>query len=212
MNQRVSANDGLRTWENVFGHHMNSKLAYTCRHHHHHRQNSRFWATAFIKWWCQICLIVGHVFLPRALTSLFTTESESLYEWRQSVRLGDKPLETHDRRLFFQPNTCGHSPILSWERMGLSFTIAACPRQRSHSRVRVSRDSWPHFPVSDSRLHQPGGPDPRIYIPQERGGPVIPPGTGFPLSSPPTTRRDMVEVFDPATTRDCPHVPSQLYL
>jgi hypothetical protein len=32
---------------------------------------------------------------------------------------------------------------LSDERMGLSFTIAAGPRQRSHSRVQVPRDSWP---------------------------------------------------------------------
>jgi hypothetical protein len=28
---------------------------------------------------------------------------------------------------------------------------------------------------------QPGGPRPCIYIPQEQGGPVIPPGTGFPF-------------------------------
>jgi hypothetical protein len=32
--------------------------------------------------------------------------------------------------------------------MGLSFIIAAGPRQRSHSRVRVLRDSWPYFNVS----------------------------------------------------------------
>jgi hypothetical protein len=30
-------------------------------------------------------------------------------------------------------------------------------------------------------LPQPGGPGPRIYIPQEQGGPDIPPGTGFPF-------------------------------
>jgi hypothetical protein len=65
--------------------------------------------------------------------------------------------------------------------MGLPFTIAAGPRQRSHSHVRVPRDSWPHFTVSDSRLPQHGGAGPRIYIPQEQGGPVIPPGTGFPF-------------------------------
>jgi hypothetical protein len=35
--------------------------------------------------------------------------------------------------------------------------------------------------LSHLRLPQPGGPDPRIYIPQERGGPVKPPGTGFPF-------------------------------
>jgi hypothetical protein len=35
--------------------------------------------------------------------------------------------------------------------------------------------------MSDSRLPQPGGPGPRIDIPQEQGDPVIPPGTGFPF-------------------------------
>jgi hypothetical protein len=67
------------------------------------------------------------------------------------------------------------------ERMGLSFTIAAGPRQRGHSRVRVPRDSWPYFTLSDSRLPQPGRPGRRIYIPHEQGGPVIPPSTGFPF-------------------------------
>jgi hypothetical protein len=63
--------------------------------------------------------------------------------------------------------------------MGLSFTIAAGPRQHSHSQVRARRDSWPSFTVSDWRLPQPGGPGPCIYIPQEQGGPVISPGTGL---------------------------------
>jgi hypothetical protein len=44
------------------------------------------------------------------------------------------------------------------------FTIAAGLCQRSHSRVRIPRDSWPYFTVSDSRLPQHGGPGPRIYI------------------------------------------------
>jgi hypothetical protein len=68
---------------------------------------------------------------------------------------------------------------LSDERTGLSFTIAAASRQRSHSRVRVSRDSRPYFTVSDSRLPQPGGSGHRIYFPQEQGGPVILPDTEF---------------------------------
>jgi hypothetical protein len=65
--------------------------------------------------------------------------------------------------------------------MGLLFTIPAGPRQRSHSQVWVPRDSLPHFTVLDSRLPQTEGPGPRIYIPQEQGGPVIPPWTGFPF-------------------------------
>jgi hypothetical protein len=60
---------------------------------------------------------------------------------------------------------------LSDGRTGLSFTIAAGPSQRSHSRVRAPWDSRPYFTVSDLRL---------------------------PSSSPPTTRRVTVEVFDPA--------------
>jgi hypothetical protein len=38
---------------------------------------------------------------------------------------------------------------LSDERMGLSFTIAAGPRQRRRSRVRIPWDSRPYFTVSD---------------------------------------------------------------
>jgi hypothetical protein len=62
--------------------------------------------------------------------------------------------------------------------MSLSFTIAADPRQRSNSPVRVLRGSWPHFTVSDSRLPQPGGPGSRTYIPQEQGGPIVPQALG----------------------------------
>jgi hypothetical protein len=70
--------------------------------------------------------------------------------------------------------------ILSDERIGLSFTIAAGPRQRIHSQVRVPQDSS-HFTVSDSRLPQPGEPGPGIYIRQEQGRPLLAPGTGFPF-------------------------------
>jgi hypothetical protein len=53
-------------------------------------------------------------------------------------------------------------------------TAPADPRQHSHSRIRVPRDSWPYFIVSDSRLPQPEGPGPRIYIPQERVAQLYP--------------------------------------
>jgi hypothetical protein len=65
--------------------------------------------------------------------------------------------------------------------MGLSFIVAAGPRHRIHSQVLVPRDTWLHCTVSDSRLLQPGGPGPRIYIPQEQGEQVITPDTGFPF-------------------------------
>jgi hypothetical protein len=63
--------------------------------------------------------------------------------------------------------------------------------------------TWNHTLLSHLRLPQPGGPGARTYIPQEQGGPVIPPGTEFPLrrvlrlaglrcrySNPPPTWRD----------------------
>jgi hypothetical protein len=68
---------------------------------------------------------------------------------------------------------------LSDDRTDLSFTTAAGPRQRSHSRFQIPRDSWPYFTVSDSRLLQTRVSGSRIYITQEQGGPVIPLRTGF---------------------------------
>jgi hypothetical protein len=65
---------------------------------------------------------------------------------------------------------------LSDERTGLSFVYAAGPCQRSLSRVRGPWDSRPYFTLSDLRL---------------------------PVSSPLTTRRLTVEVFNPASPRAC---------
>jgi hypothetical protein len=61
----------------------------------------------------------------------------------------------HDRRSVDHLCRCQFEiwGALSDERMGLSFTIAAGRRERSHSRF-----------VSDSRLPQPGGPGPHIYV------------------------------------------------
>jgi hypothetical protein len=67
------------------------------------------------------------------------------------------------------------SGALSDERTSLSFSIAAGARQRSHFWVQVLWDSQPYFTVSHSRLR---------------------------FSSPPTTRRATVEVFDPASTQE----------
>jgi hypothetical protein len=110
--------------------------------------------------------------------SYVTTDGQSAsLSWCQAPVWGPRPD-------FYYCQTVAVMPMwgaLADERTRLSFTMAAGLRQRSHSRVRVPRDSWPYFTVSDSRLPQPGGPGPRIYIPQEQGGPVITPGTGFPF-------------------------------
>jgi hypothetical protein len=62
-----------------------------------------------------------------------------------------------------------------WQEDGPVFCICCWPCQRSLSRVRDPCDSRPYFTVSDLRLH---------------------------FSSPPTTHRVTVEVFDSASTRD----------
>jgi hypothetical protein len=74
---------------------------------------------------------------------------------------------------------------LSNKRTGLMFAIFAVPRQRTHSLVPVPWDSWPYLTVSDLRL---------------------------PFSSPPTTHRTMVEVFDPASKRGNDRVRVQVTL
>jgi hypothetical protein len=114
------------------------------------------------------------------------SESELLHDWRFTAN--NFVFVTSSLRptaIIFLTEHCFHSPyvILSDECIGLSYTIAAGPRQHSYSEVRVPRDSWPYFTVWNSRLPQPGGPSTSIYIPQEQCGPVISPGTGFPFQS-----------------------------
>jgi hypothetical protein len=99
------------------------------------------------------------------------------------VCLGVKHPSGAQDNIFIILNSLG---LLMWgalsdKRMGLLFTTAAGRRQRNHSQVQVPQDSRSYFTVSDLRLPQPGGPGPCIYIPQEQGGPVIPPATGFPF-------------------------------
>jgi hypothetical protein len=104
--------------------------------------------------------------------SHISTDGESV---SQSVSLGVEPhlgLMTRYLLLFdtFGLDFVGR-PL--WREDRSVFVYAPGPCQRSLSRVRVPWDSWPYFNASGLRL---------------------------PFSSPPTTRRVMVEVFDPAFT------------
>jgi hypothetical protein len=134
-------------------------------------------------------------------TAVNATEASTLNSWRLS-RVESSRVEWSRVELYV--TTDGQSASLSWnkapiwglgpdlnycqtggglliwgalsdKRTVLSFIIAADPRQRSHSRVRVPWDSRPYFPISDSRL---------------------------PFLSPSTIRKATVEVFDTASTRD----------
>jgi hypothetical protein len=59
-----------------------------------------------------------------------------------------------------------------WREVGSA--VCSAITRWSESRRTRNRTLLSHL-----RLPQPGGPGSCIYIPQEQGGPVIPPGTGF---------------------------------
>jgi hypothetical protein len=101
----------------------------------------------------------------------------------QPVCFGIKPPSEVQDQIFIGQTVAG---LLTWgalsnERTGLPFTIAAGPRQRIHSRVRVSRDSRPYFTVSDSR------PPTWRDLPGT-GWPSYTPKHWDPFSQPPMTR------------------------
>jgi hypothetical protein len=122
--------------------------------------------------WLQACLHLLNC-LKAESESYDTTDGQSAsLSWNKAPVWGLRP------DFYYCQTVAG---LLMWgalsdERTGLSFTFAAGPCQRTHSRVRVPWDSRTYFTASD---------------------------WGFPFSSPPPTRRATVEVFDPASTRDC---------
>jgi hypothetical protein len=76
-------------------------------------------------------------------------------------------------------SSCCGAPSLTRGRVCnllAQFAVTIGPKsRRTHDHILLSHLRPPPPP------HQPGGPGPRIYIPQEQGGPVILPGTGFPF-------------------------------
>jgi hypothetical protein len=134
------------------------------------------------------------------------SESELLYDWRFASNffvLVISPLRLTTSNYFFQLNTCLHSPYVTssltrgWAcRLQLLLALASSVILRSESRgthdhilLSQIRDS-PHLedqvPVFISPMNRVARLYPRHWIP---------------FSSPPTTRRATVEVFDPASTR-----------
>jgi hypothetical protein len=107
---------------------------------------------------------------PESESYVMTDGQSASLSWIKAPICGLRP------DLYYRQTVAGFLMwgALSEERTDLSFTIAAGPRQHSHSWVRVPWDSRPYFTVSDSRL---------------------------PFTLPPTTRRVTVEVFDLTSTR-----------
>jgi hypothetical protein len=114
--------------------------------------------------------------------------------YRRSVRLGDEPLQTQTSNFIFQLNTCGYSPYVTssltrgWVcRLQLLLVLASAVTLRSESRSTHDHILLPQ--IRDS--------------PNLQGQVLVFTSTRnwVPFSSPPTTHRATVEVFDPASTR-----------
>jgi hypothetical protein len=123
--------------------------------------------------------------------------------YRQSVRLGDKPLETHDQRLFFQLNPCGQSAYVTSSLTRRWFCCLQLLLVLASAVILGSESRGTHDHILRSQIRD--SPTWRARSPY-----LYPPGTGWPsytprhwvpFSSPPTTRRATVEVFEPASTR-----------
>jgi hypothetical protein len=119
--------------------------------------------------------------------------------YRQSVRLGAKPLETHDQ-YFFQLKPCSHSPYVTFSVTrgwicNLQFLLALA------SAVSESRWTHDHVVLSQIRV-SPNleGQVPVFISPRNRVARLYPQTLGslFVVS---TTRRAAVEVLEPTSTR-----------
>jgi hypothetical protein len=105
-------------------------------------------------------------------------EVRLLYDWRsvnQYVLVSSTLVGLATRYYFLSKGCCLVSvgrPLWREDGSAICSVITQCSE---------SRRTRNHTLLSHLRLLQPGGPGSRIYNPQEQGGPVIPPGTGFPL-------------------------------
>jgi hypothetical protein len=123
--------------------------------------------------------------------------------YRQSVRLGDKPLETHDQ-YFFQQNTCGHSPYKTsfltrgWVyRLKLLLVLASEVILRSES-----RGTHDHILLSQIQVSTNLEGKVPVFISPREGVAVLYPKDLGSNSSPAKTLRATVEVLEPASTRE----------
>lgn len=109
--------------------------------------------------------------LPSQLSQNYSNKKGQSYvmtEIRRPVCFNIKPPSGVQDQICIAVDSC---EFVSDERTSLYFTVAAVPRQRSHSRVRYPWESWPYFAVSNSRPPHVEG---QVSILES-------PGTGFPL-------------------------------
>jgi hypothetical protein len=134
---------------------------------------------------------------------LRVTVTLRLAVYRQSVRLGDKPLETHGTVILFSNWTLAVIVLMwHWGEDG-SVVYNCCwssPAQsfsgQSHAGLMTTFYSLRFETPPTWRARSP------YLYPPGTGCPNYTPRHWVPFSSPPTARRATVEVFDPASTRE----------
>jgi hypothetical protein len=108
----------------------------------------------------------------RLETPITWSKSKLLYDWRFTANqfvYATSPLRLTTSNFIFQLNICRYSPSVTssvrirWVcRLQLLLGLASAVILRSES-----RETHDHILISESRLPQPGGPGPHIYIPRE---------------------------------------------
>jgi hypothetical protein len=147
--------------------------------------NNRFAGALTTEFWSSGALPTACYYLRALITPDFVEDevSSDRRSVGQYIVVSSSHLELMTRLLFLYRQlrvSCVGRPLWQEDGSVIYCTIASGPCQNSHSRVRVPQNSG-HILLSHLRLSQPGGPGPRIYIPQEQGRPVTPPGTEFPV-------------------------------
>jgi hypothetical protein len=97
--------------------------------------------------------------------------------WRQALR-DPRPAN------FSQLNTCGYSPYVTSSLMRewvCSLQLLLASSAQSFSGLTPAEIITTFYCLKFKTPPEPGRPGTRIYIPQEQGDSVIPPGTGFPF-------------------------------
>jgi hypothetical protein len=132
------------------------------------------------------------------------SESELLYNWRFTTYqfiLATSPLRLTTRNFFFQLNTCSHSPYVTsslmrgwvcWPSPAQSFS-GPSPAGLTITFYCLRFKIPPTWRARSPYLYTPG-----------TAWPSYNPTHWVPFSSPPTTRRAMVEVSDPVSTWEHP--------
>jgi hypothetical protein len=156
--------------------------------------------------WCLLLVFSASLPCMLAYISRHLRSLTAGFNWNSFIRL------SVGHSLLLSSPMWGPRPDICYCKTGAGFWCTVpCPFQRSHSWVRIRRNSWIYFTVSDSRFSQSVLPGSCIYIFQEQGVPCISHRKSVHISAPSTSRRTTVVVYEPGTARVFNWITTQLF-